>query len=372
MTAPLNVTSYATALLARDVPTIEASLYAAMASNNVQIAGFGDFSVQRGLTYIQAQAQAELEQLRVQMVQAGVASTAYLAGDDWVDVTLGGFFFESRIQASKSQLALSLTAPSSPVSAAPRAWVAQADDGMLFENVDAIKIAANGTVTAAFECRQAGTIGNAPTGTVDHMAVAAPGVTVTNLSGSLLVAGRDQETSADYLIRCIGKWGTLGRGGNALAYYYLIPLAAPTVTRILIRDDNPFGPGSIGICLANAAGPATNGEVTAAFNLLSPIKPLGSGLLRVFAAAPQIQTVAATLYGSSATLLGDAEDALATLAATYPIGSLQTLKLYLAKIIDALMNVPTMTDVVVATPAIDVALAPYSVISITPSLTVAP
>lgn len=375
MTVPTTVVSYATALVARDVTTIEAALLDAMATDGVDIAGFGDFSVQRAMPRLQATAQASLESLRVQLVQAGTATTAYLAGDDWVDVTLGGFFFEARIQAMKTQVALTVTAGTSPASAKSREWVAQGNDGTLYDNVDPINLAAGASKPITFQCRTAGIIGNAPTGTITDLVVGAAGVTITNPSGSLVLAGRDQETSADYLIRCVGKWGVLGRGGNALAYYYLIPQAAPTITRILIREDNPFGPGSIGICLANAAGPATTTEITLVANLLIPIKPLGSGLLKVFAAAPQTVTVRATLYGdgsNDAALVALGESTLNQLQSTYPIGSLKNLALYRAKLFEVLMQIPGMLNAAISSPSADVALAPYAVIEITPNLSLAP
>lgn len=375
MTAPVSVVSYATALTARDAATIEAALLDAMAAEGVETVGFGDFSEQRALVALQAQAQEEIEKLRVTLVYAGTATTAHLAGDDWVDVTFEGFFFEKRIEASKATISLNVTAPSTgPASAGPGAWLAQADDGStLYKNVDAINVPAGQTRPALFECRVAGIVGNAPTGTVTHLVVGSPGVVVTNAAGSIQVAGRDAETSADYLIRCIGKWGTLGKGGNALAYYYWVPKAAPTITRILIRDDNPFGAGTIGVCLANAAGPASQAEVDAVAAFLVPIKPLGSGKLKVFAAVPQALTITAKLYGdgSNPTLLGDAEDTLNALSATYPIGSLDTRFVYRAKLVEDLMLVPGMRNVRISSPSADVGLAPYSVVQFTPALTVA-
>lgn len=370
-----EVTSFADAITARTASVIEAGLLADLTAAGVDVAGFGDFSMQRMLTVLQSRAQAALESLRVQLVYAGCATTAYMAGDDWVDVCLSGFFFEDRIQASKTQIGINVTAPAgSPLSANARQWVAQADDNTLFDNLDDVRIPAGGTKSVVFQARTAGIVGNSPPGLISHLVVGPPGVTVTNPAGSLVLAGRDQETSADYLIRCIGKWGTLGRGGNALAYYYYVPQASPTITRILIRDDNPFGPGTIGLCLANAAGPATQTEVDAVAALLQPIKPLGSGRLKVFGATPRTVAVGVQLVtdGTNGAAVANAIAVLNGLSATYPIASNSgNVSLFRDKLIQVLMDVRSVINLRNLTPPASVALQPYQVVQIAPTVTLA-
>jgi len=141
------------------------------------------------------------------------------------------------------------------------------------------------------------------------------------------------------------------------------------VTRWVVRDDNPFGPGTIGVCLANAAGPATQDEVDAVARIVVPLKPLGSQECRVFAAAPQSLAVRATLYtdGTNPNAEADAQAAVAELAATYPIGSLSTLFVYRSKLIEILMEISGMRNVVVTAPAADVGLAPYAVFVLSPA-----
>lgn len=375
------ITTYAQAVTARLSSAITAELYDDMAALAVDVAGFGTYSVQRALPELQGRAQQVLEQLRVLVVQGGNPKTANLAGSSWVDITLDGFFDEPRILALKAQWLLQLSTIASsagPYTCSPGDLVAQDDQDNTYALIEPVKVPGSGEIPGLFESRVAGVIGNAAPGLIDHLVVGKPGLVVSNSApaGRLVLGGRDAESDAAYLIRCLGKWGLLSAGlrfeeriKSAKAYDFLIPGAAPTVTRWLVRDDNPFGPGTIGVCLADAAGPATQEEVDAVAAVLVPIKPLGSGKLTVFAAAPQNVAIVAKLFtdGSNANAEANAQAALAALGVTYPIGSLQVVDLFRAKIVEVLMEVPGMLNVRISSPATDVGLAPYAVIVLSPA-----
>lgn len=374
------ITTYAQAVTARLSSAITAELYDDMAALAVDVVGFGTYSVQRALPELQGRAQEFLENLRVQVVKGGNPKTAYLAGSSWVDIALDGFFDEPRLGAAKAQWLLQLSTATSgagPYTCQPGDLVAQDDQDNTYALTEPVKVAAAGTAQGLFESRVAGVIGNAAPGLIDHLVVGKPGLTVTNsFPGRLVLGGRDAEGDADYLIRCLGKWGLLSAGlrfeeriKSVQAYDFLIPGAAPTVTRWLVRDDNPFGAGTVGICLANAAGPATQDEVNAVAAVIVPIKPIGSGKLKVFAAAPQSVAIVAKLFtdGSNPDAAANAQAALAALQVVYPIGSVQVVDLFRAKLVEVLMEVPGMLNVRISSPASDVGLAPYSVIIFSPA-----
>jgi len=382
------MTTYAEATTVKTTKQIVAELLAAMAALGVDISGFGDLSVQRAIPELQAGAEQKLQELRSTLVRAGIPTLSAEAGSDWVDVTLYGFFQEIRIPATKAQWLLTLTcaAGAGPYTLAKGDLIAQDEAGITYSNLNPIRIASGGTASPPplFECRVAGVVGNPAPGLLDHLIVGKPGLSISNASpgATLYLAGRDAETDDAYLKRCMGKWGIPSAGTqfeerikSAPIYDFLIPTSAPTVTRWLVRDDNPYGPGTIGVCLANAAGPATAGEVAAVAAAVIPIKPVGSQKTKVFAATQQTQAVIARLYGDGsrdADLEADAIIAIEKLSATYPIGSLATKFIFRAKIIQLLEQIPGMKNVLLDKPEFDTPLAPYNVVQLVPSLTVIP
>jgi hypothetical protein len=372
-TAAPALTTYAQALVASSSDAILAALFSDMAGLGVEIAGFDPFSVQMGLPQLQARAEAALQALRVQIVQGGNPSTAALAGDDWLDATLQGWFREVRLGATKSRWNCTIQAAAGvgPTVLQPGDLVAQAETGVTFVSISGAAIPKGGSGTILFDAQTAGTTGNPATGQLDHLIVSPAGLSITNPTGSIVLAGTDKEANVAYLTRCLGKWGTLGAGGNTVAYNFLIPQAAPTATRFFVRDDNPFGPGTIGVALANAAGPASDVEVGAVASSLQPRKPLGSGALTVFPANARVITIGGSLIhdGTNPNVLTQARAALATMSATYPIGGINFFeKFYIDQVIAAIMAVPGMQTINGLTPSSDIALMPYDVVSLISAL----
>lgn len=373
-----EVTTYAQALTAQASDEILAQLFADMATLGVDVAGFDAFSVQMALPQLQARAEAALQAIRVLIVQGGNPATAALAGDDWLDAALLGWFQEARLGNTFAQQTLTLTAAAGvgPTPFQPGDLIAQDENGTTYVNVAKGKVPKGGTTTALFVAQVAGTAGNAGTGTIDHLVVSPAGLSVTNAPGSIVLAGTDKESNAAYLLRCLGKWGTLAAGGNTVAYNFLIPKAAPTATRFYVRDDNPFGPGTIGVCLANAAGPASTDEQTAVAALLQPKKPLGSGGLFVFPAVAHPLTVSGLILtdGSNPNAAAQANLALQALGATYSIGSAAVIKVYVDRIIATIMSVPGVINIqrdgiLGLSPSADVVLSIYEVLTLTAAVT---
>lgn len=368
-----EVTTYAQALVATDSDTILAQIFADMTTLGVDVAGFDAFSVQMALPQLQARAESALQAIRVLVVQGGNPTTAALAGDDWLDATLLGWFQETRLGNTFAQQTLTLSAAAGvgPTPFQPGDIIAQDENGTTYVNTAKGKVPKGGTTTTPFVAQVAGTAGNAGSGTIDHLVVSPAGLSVTNAVGSIILAGTDKESNAAYLLRCLGKWGMLAAGGNIVAYNFLIPKAAPTSNRFYVRDDNPFGPGTIGVCLANAAGPASTDEQTAVAALLQPKKPLGSGALFVFPAVAHPLTVSGLLVtdGSNASAAAQANLALQALGGTYPVGSAAVTKIYVDRLIATIMGVPGVLSITGLSPSADVALSIYEVLTLTASVT---
>lgn len=330
-------TTWAQATTARTKATILAASLTAAAANGVNVAGFDDTSPQRAIFENDARALEAEEQIRVTLTQAGFITTAPFAGDDFVDQALtwfdldNGFGGKGRIPATRAvwTLKVSCVAGAGPyaLTTAQGEYVAQADDGTLFESLPIANtsIPAGGSAPVRFVATAAGTSGNQNVGNIKHLLVARPGLSVTNASTATLdLAARDVETNAEAIRRAIGKWATLGAGWTLASFDYLIPLFAPTVTRWRVRTDNPRGPGTIEVVCANANGAATVGELAAVLAGLGArdVMTLSTGGLSVIPATVKTINLVGTFYsdGTNPTVYADAYNAVQALQSGFPIG----------------------------------------------------
>lgn len=366
------MTTLEEALTARDAAEIRTELLDDLAEAGCDATGFGTFSVERALPSLEAAAQANAETMRVAIVKAGFLDTAAEAHPSWLTKLARGAYQVERIEAGAAVWSCTLTNTlSGGPYLIPVGGVLIAAGTVQFRNSETGTLLAGPatTLTLEFTAEEAGTDGNVSVSAIDTIVSASPalpGVTVTN--DSLVTAGRAEESDADLVQRCEDRWGTLGYGGHDTAIRYNIGVAAPSVTRIAVLNDNPYGAGSVGVILANAEGPATGDEVEAVDAYLQPRKPLGSGELRVLAATEHDVTVTAELTtdGSNGTVIADAEAALEALASETELGPGT---LYVAEIIQRLMGVDSVINVVVSAPASDEVLADAEVLTITPDLT---
>jgi hypothetical protein len=330
------LTTYLEATTARDAATIRTANLALAASLDVNVAGFDDTAPQRAIFECDARALAAEEGIRVKLAKAGFITKAAEAGEDFLDEALtwfdldNGFGGKGRIPATKAVWDLKLTnAAAVPYSFTMAAGelIAQANDGTLFESTPIANatILAGGTLLLRFTAMVAGTSGNQVVGNIVHLETGKPGLTVTNASTAVLVtAGRNVETAAEATRRALGKWATLGAGWTAASFDYLVPLFAPTVTRWFVRTDNPNGPGTIEVVMANAAGASSPSENTAVLAGLGSrdVMTLGTGGLTVVSATVKVINLVGTHYsdGTNPTLEADVTAAILTLQAGFPIG----------------------------------------------------
>jgi hypothetical protein len=307
------------------------------AEEGVDVAGFDDFSPNRSQYELGARAMAAEQAIRVQLANAGFLTTAALAGDDffdqaltWYDLT-NGYGGKGRIPATYAVWLLPVKCDANngpyPLGVNSHELTAQAIDGTYFQstNASAVTLPTGQTTMVEFTCLTIGTIGNQTIGNINHFVTAFPGLTISSIvTPEVVTRARDQESTTEATRRALGKWGTLGAGWTRTSFDYLIPLYAPTVTRWLVRDDNPNGPGTIEVVMANAGGASTTDENDDVYDGLSApgTMTLGTGGLSVISATlvtiPVVGSIASN--GTNPNLLVNAKAALDILRTAFPIG----------------------------------------------------
>ncbi len=329
--------TYADASTPIDQPTIRGKLLDGLANppaplQPAPVAGWSARAPQRIIVEGESQFLAHESSIRAAIAQTISPQTAALAGPDWVQACIG-WFDEDFIPALPAVWSVPFQcAPgSAPVTVDNASTIQiQSTDGVIFVCTQASAVVFNSAGsyqgTLQFTARTAGVSGNVAGANIlaGKVLTGPAGLSIGPGSPSLFTAGRDIETPAQAITRCLGKWSRLGAGWTLQAYDYLIPTASPNVTRWRVLDDNHFGPGTIGVILADAAGPATSPEVTAVATFLGsrPVRALGSGAVTVVAATPDALTVNVTVKGdgSNANLAANIASAGAAFAAAFPIG----------------------------------------------------
>jgi uncharacterized phage protein gp47/JayE len=177
-----------------------------------------------------------------------------------------------------------------------------------------------------FQARTPGTSGNVSPSSFSAVVSGPAGLSIGLSTNVLVTAGRDAETDREYVARALAEWARLGVAWTRTSFNYWIPLAGDqTVTRWRVRDDNPYGAGTVGVILANASGPATGQEISDVEDLLGDddVRALGSGALTVIAATSDPLTINITIDGdgTNSTLDADATAAVLALCNAMPLGA---------------------------------------------------
>jgi predicted secreted protein len=307
------------------------------------VRGWSASAPQRALIEGNAAAVAYETQLRAALAATASPNTAKAAGSTWVDAVMEWFDLDDgtggkgRIKATKAtwEVPLVVTASAAPLTIGPGTTVQlQAEDGTIFEfsqdSTQTLNAASSYRQVVRFTARKAGTTGNVNSGQITKV-ISGPAGLAVDLDGTqvLVDAARDAETDDQYIKRGLGRWGTLSVAGwTASSYDFLIPTAAPNVTRWKVEDDNPLGPGTTRVTLARAAGPASSGDVAAVDAYLAnrSRKTLGNPPTIARAATTATVVLTGTVFsdGSNGNLLGDVNAALAILRSAFPIGGLES------------------------------------------------
>lgn len=334
-----------------------------------------------GQLHIEALAHAKYQERRKAIVESGWLRTA--KGDSLTLVARGFFQLERYPStAAVHQFRLTDVAGVGGVTYPAGTRVAFADNGQEFRNLTDLALPLNGYVDGNWKAEVAGALGNVAAGTVTRLRAPIVGVEITSPAisgepGTIVTAGRNQETDEQLATRCEDRWGSVGAGGNAAAYRFWVTESfdvdglVSSITRIKILDNNPYGPGSIGAVIANASGTATGAELTRVGNYLAVRKALGSGMLLISSAAAQEELVSGVVSIRSgydpAVVLAAVQAALDTYESEFAIGGY----LYRSEIIQRVMAVDGVYDFVLSNPTTNVAIGTLSIVSFAYALTAA-
>jgi uncharacterized phage protein gp47/JayE len=369
------VATLAEALTAKTESEIEAEILDEAASRDLDVRGLGERSFPRGMVAIEARSHAKYQELRARLVANRLLDTA--VDVEGVALVARGWYQLERAPATYAvhEVRLTDTGGVGPkaIRANERTFISAS--GQEFRITQDVVVPAGGT-SAPVQVRAevAGAAGNVQANTITRWRNPIAGLTVSNpaigSSGSSLVAAaRDAEDKGSLIQRCRDRWGTQGRAGNDAAYRTWVTEAFTSagqvspITRMRIRGDNPYGPGSIGVVLANASGPALPGEVSQVDTYLRERKALGSGPLVTVAATAESVPAAIVVYASgNPSAVTQAIARMDELEASLPIGA----TIYQAEILERVMGIDGVYNVRINAPLVDYQASPLAVIDFTP------
>ena len=318
------MTTYAQAKTARTLAATRAARLAALSSGGAPVAGWSDNAPQR--IQVDHDSQVLVDESVIRAAIAGMIDLSELASmdEDWCDA-FAAWFGETRIAAIAAEwdIELSCTTAAAPITITPTTVVQIQAGSVVIESIAAVSATLNGVASqiVRFRARVAGTDGNSLVGT--PKVIAGPAGLTFPGAPALATSGRDAETNSEMITRCLGKWARLGAGWTTDAFDYIIPTAAPTVTRWRVRR-NAVGEGTVLAVLANASTAATGTEVDDVQAALdsSSVKPWGSGAFEAIAATEDALAITITVVGdgTNANLQTDIETALEALGDAFPLG----------------------------------------------------
>jgi uncharacterized phage protein gp47/JayE len=245
-----------------------------------------------------------------------------------------------------------------PHSIAVGGVVVTAASGRQYSNIDTGggTLAASGTLELTMQAAEVGAAYNEPNGTALTLVTDLPSVDVeTSVQPTgtwITTAGSDDESDAAYLNRCLAQWGLLSVAVPADYYVAKAKAAAPTINRVRVKDDNPNGPGTVEVVIANAGGGATAGELSAVDTALQAERSVGSGAITVVSASSSTVAIEATVYVSAASSSA-AEDAIDEALADYEEELNIGATILTARLIEILMAPSGVRNVVLTSPTED-------------------
>ena len=241
-----------------------------------------------------------------------------------------------------------------------------------------VALASGSFVDVAAQAEEAGLSGNVAVDTISSLLTPYPGIAISNpgVSGVWLTqVGTREETDVSLRTRCRARWPQQG-GGKTLLAYEGWALSVDQVTQARVFPNRDLGgataDGKIVVIIAGDSNPLDNSVVMAVAAYLLPRASLCTKILVDAATAfdVPISLTVSVQTAFLATTQAAVDDAIRTLIASKKIGE----RLYRAEIVEAAMSVPGAGNVVVTSPASDLAPPDTAILSLltAPSITVAP
>jgi phage-related baseplate assembly protein len=248
------------------------------------------------------------------------------------------------------------------------------DPTITYRNTEGGTIPQSGSVDLVIEAEVGGDAHNVAVDTITKMAPVIAGVSVTNPANPtdwITRTGVNAEADTDLQARNPSKWDTLGGAAPKGAYEHWAKTANTEIddsgdpvgiAKVSVDDDNPDGPGSVDVYIANDSGTATAAQVTDVKEYLIARKPR-TDKVRALAAIPRPVTVTGTFRvpaGLTADRKTKIEQAVTDYINSLPIGGSDIGEslgvVVVSEIIEAAMGVDDVKRVELSTPTADIQL----------------
>jgi hypothetical protein len=346
---------------------VERTTYELLAAVGFPTTAWGTYSVPRRLISAFSEVVSDLS-LWVSWTARG--SVLALAEDNgWLDLLGSGWYKETRFEAAQTVGTVELEDHGAgPHTITVGAVVVKADGGELYyRNTTGGTLTLNGTLDVTVAAFEPGEAYNVPGGTIETVTTGPATVTVSNAADWISTSGRERERAVDYVSRCESKWGTLGTGTPALALESMARTAAPGITKVTVRDDNPIGNATAQVVCASGSGPASAADVALVQAAIDPKRAVGSVIEAVAATALTVNVVATLRVEAASRAAAEAQiiQAFSDYQRDLPIGGSAAGILYRSQIVELLMSGDGMIDVDLATllPSGNTAIGPVEVVA---------
>lgn len=306
---------------------------------------------------------------KVQLIAGG--GFLDFATDSWLTTLAEQLYNETREPAIRTVGTMVLTSSTgAPVYdiQARQLWVTTAS-GLRFNNTTGGTLASGSseTLSLTWEAEDPGSSFNIPIGSSLEFVTATPGVTVTNPdTGSgdwISTYGADEESDEALRARCRLKWAVISYEYPAAAYEYWAQSASSSVTRVLVDDQNPDGPGTIRVYLAGESGGISDSGIITAVDDVLQLRRAVSAQVTTVGATNVAVAITGTVYYrgvDESTATANVEAAVASLFSSIPIGG-EVIDpdpgaVFTDSIIDAIRGAAGVIKFTLSTPAADVEL----------------
>jgi len=359
-------------------------------SLNFNTTSWQDGSRQRTLIQLLARVHSNLT-TTVSKIAAGVYNG--LATGTYLKILSESFFQNFKVQAQVTigtfHLASSATAPPHTIAAGDLqiATTPTMIEGVTqtYRNTTGDTLNTGSFIDLTFESEVAGAAGNIPNNTTLYMWTPLVGVTVTNppvgSSGSwVTTAGLDEESDPRLTQRNVDKWGTLSYASSDGAYRFWAMTIEPTVTRVKVRSNNPFGPGTVDVVCATATGGITALQAQAILDYINGTDGVGRRPLNdivsvqsALSSNPVMAFTAKVLTSFQTTNVLLITETIQSYLGELDIGGAiippsSTGVVVMSEIIERVMALPGMVNFTANNP-VDIPLGPLDVVTSTPSIT---
>ena len=313
---------------------------------------------------------------KVQLIAAG--GFLDFASGSWLTTLADQLYNETREPAIRTVGTMVLTSSDGapPYTFSARQLWVTTSSGLRFNNTTGGTLASGSseTLSLTWEAEDPGTSYNIPVGSTLEFVTATPGVTISNPdTGSgdwISTYGADEESDEALRARCRLKWAVISYEYPAAAYEYWAQSASSSVTRVLVDDQNPDGPGTLRVYLAGDSGGISDSGIITAVDDVLQLRRAVSAQVTTLGATNKIVVPTGTVRYRGvdlATATANVEAALAEMFSSLPIGGESvgaTSGVFRDSIVQAVRSADGIIKFDLSMPATDVDLELYEVATI--------